>query len=752
MDDITIELESLREEIAQLQSLFLHPAHLPQQDESPDVIERIPSAGLFEDGPLGMVLIDREGRITKSNRAFCRMIGFMTEELCSLRFQNFVLEPESFSRIIGQLFDGVYPIAKTEVMVRNKIGGTFWVQISASRIPEGQRSCLIIIEDISDRKVMEQTLHAEKRLLERLINSSVDGIVAFDRDGFFTVWNSGMERIFGISARETLGRPVFLACPFLKALGEDVNFTAALNGKRVVSTDKCYTIPGAAESVYFEGYYGPIYNPGDNSVAGGLAIIRDVSDRKLAEEARRVSEARYRELFENAYDMAYTYDMAGKMTSINKTAERILGYSSEDALQMNFIQLIAPESRQLVQEMMEQQFATEAPFVRELEIVTKGNDRIVMEINNRVVFREGKPFRIQGIARDVSERKKVEAELKNANKRLETWARELEQRTWEMKLLNELGDQLHACLTIEETYEVIVRVAREVFPVQGGALFVLDTAHNIVESVAEWGDTSNMESVFTPDECWALRRGKIHWEENAQTGLLCKHLQSRPKGYLCVPLIAQSLTMGVLYLAYAEDSQMSESKRRLASSMAERIALALSNLRLLATSRRQPNRDQLTGLFNHDFMEESLKIELYRATRTPQPVSVIMFTLDNFHLLKEDCYSPDTADSVLCRTGMLLQAHIRKGDIACRFSGHAFIVILPRTSLEVSRPRADIFRNMLRTLEVKDKTGKDRHMSASVGLAMFPDHGQTVETLLRSAETAVRRARNRGGDCVIVAY
>ena len=138
-------------------------------------------------------------------------------------------------------------------------------------------------------------LQTEKQLLERLINSSVDGILAFDRDGFFTVWNPGMERIFGVSAREALGRPVFQACPFLKELGEDVNFAAALKGQKIISRDKAYPIPGTTRQGYFEGYYGPMLNARDGEVIGGLAIIRDVTERKLrgrSEASQRASLSR----------------------------------------------------------------------------------------------------------------------------------------------------------------------------------------------------------------------------------------------------------------------------------------------------------------------------------------------------------------------------------------------------------------------------------------------------------------------------
>jgi diguanylate cyclase (GGDEF)-like protein/PAS domain S-box-containing protein len=586
--------------------------------------------------------------------------------------------------------------------------------------------------------------------LERLINSSLDGILAFDRDLVFTVWNP-LWKEFSSRIRQTLGRSAFKACPFLLELGEDVNFAAALRGEKVISRDKSYSTPGTGRQGYFEGYYGPMYDTRGGEVIGGLAIIRDVTERRIAEDGKRISEERYRELFENAYDMVYTHDLAGNITSINKAAERILGYARAEALRIRFSQFVAPEFQQAARRMMDRQTADEAPITCELDVIAKNGSRVTLEVSNRLIFQEGKPVGIQGIARDITERKKTEEALQQANKKLEAWVQELEQRTREMTLLSEMGDILRACLTKEEVYAVIVRVAKEIFPLQAGALFVLGPLRNITEAVAEWGDTSRIELTFSPEECWALRRGRVHWVEDTRIGLLCKHLhEPPPSGYLCVPMMAQSEAVGILHLIQPQDALMPEAKLRLAIAMAEHVAMALSNLRLHETLRSQSIRDQLTGLFNRSFLEESLELELRRAARSQHPCSVIMLALDNFQLLN-DSFGLDVGDSVLRKAGMMVQTSVRKGDIACRFSGQTYVVALPQCGYEVGLKRADSLRDLARTLEVKYQSEQVGQITVSIGLAVYPDHGQTVETLLRSAEAALNRARNSGGDCVVVA-
>ncbi len=750
------ELETLRMQIAHLQNLIMQHTKneaLPGVLSDPaNAIRRQP--GSLEHALLGMALIDEHFRIVRANNTFCRILGHTKQEITLLQVRDIARKHKACLTLLEQLMKGGLPFFKMEEQFQKKNGEDIWIQLAASAIPAsdaGKMHCFIIIEDISDRKQAEAILQAEKQLFERLINSSVDGIFAFDRDCFFTVWNPAMEKIFGIGAQETLGRPAFIACSFLKEIGEDANFAAALRGEKVVSKEKRYSISATGRQGYFDGFYSPMYNTIDGEVIGGLAIIRDITEHRQVEEGKRISEERYWDLFENAHDIVYTHDLTGKVTSINKAAERILGYTRAEALEMRFSQFVAPEFQETARSIIDHQIADEVPETQELEIITKDSNRITLEVSSRLIFREGKPIGIQGIARDITERKKAEEALQQANRKLEAWVQELEQRTHEMTLLSEMVDMLRACLTAEEAYEVIEQVAKKIFPMQGGALFVIGSFRNIVESVTEWGDTSRVELTFAPDECWALRRGRVHWVEDTRTGLLCKHLHAPPpRGYLCVPMMAQSEAVGILHLIQQEDTPLSVAKQRLAVAMAEHVAMALSNLRLHETLRNQSIRDQLTGLFNRSFMEESLELELRRAARTQHPLSVLMLALDDFQVLNER-YGLDAGDSILRGAGSMLQSNIRKGDIACRYSGQTYVVVLPQSGFEVSEQRAESLRELARTLEVRYRGERVGHVTVSIGLSVFPGHGQTAEILLRSAEAALNRAKSSGGDCVVVA-
>jgi diguanylate cyclase (GGDEF)-like protein/PAS domain S-box-containing protein len=596
---------------------------------------------------------------------------------------------------------------------------------------------------------LKTTIAAEEsRLLSGLLEDGPFGIALIDRQFQIAIANKMLCRMLGYTKAEIqslriqdVAQDPGAITQIAKQIFEEVLPVSKIEGQLLKKEGEAFwcqlTVSGLFQS--------------STKSKCCLILIEDISDRKWAEEEKKASETRYRELFENAYDIVYALDLDGKITSVNKAVERILGYSRAEALQMQFSQMVAPECQERSRSMIDLQIADKTPLTQDLEAITKDGSRTILEVSSCLIFRKGKPFGIQGIARNITERKNAEESLRQANKKLESWVQQLEQRTREMTLLSEMGDILRACLTTEEVYEVIVQASQELFPAQGGALFAMGPLRNIVEAVAQWGDSPRGESTFTPDECWALRRGRVHWVEDTRIGLLCKHLHSTPpRGYLCVPMMAQSEAVGVLHLAQGEDSQMPEAKQKLAMAMAEHVAMALSNLRLHETLRNQSIRDPLTGLFNRSFMEESLELELRRAVRTQHSICAIMLSLDNFQVINEN-YGLNTGDSILRRIGMLIQANVRKGDIACRFSGYTYVIILPQSSYEAGQTRAHALCNLARALDLKYRGEEVGFISASAGIAIFPNHGQNVESLLRSAEAALARARVVGGNCVVVA-
>src|SRR6516165_662485 len=127
-------------------------------------------------------------------------------------------------------------------------------------------------------RMAKATLLGEKELCACLIQSSVDGILAFDREFRFTLWNPAMERISGLSKEQALGKCAFDVFPFLKETGEDKFLCDVLDGKTVIVRDRPYRAPETGREGVFEGYYSPFRNK-NGDIVGGLAIVRDITGR-----------------------------------------------------------------------------------------------------------------------------------------------------------------------------------------------------------------------------------------------------------------------------------------------------------------------------------------------------------------------------------------------------------------------------------------------------------------------------------------
>ena len=333
---------------------------------------------------------------------------------------------------------------------------------------------------------------------------------------------------------------------------------------------------------------------------------------------------------------------------------------------------------------------------------------------------------------------------------------EVKERNQEITFLSQMSGFLQTCATTDEACTAIARFGPQLFPAEAGAIFIFHASRNYVEQAAAWGGADAHEEMFQPAECWALRRGRLHAVGEQDTAMVCAHVARHGgtlRPYICAPMMAQGENLGLLFLQARSDANLaaplSEAKQQLATAVAEQIALALSNLKLRETLRHQSVRDPLTGLYNRRFLEESLDRELVRLERKNLPLSLIMIDVDHFKNFN-DTFGHEAGDAVLRDLGGILQRNVRGGDIACRYGGEEFTVIMPEANIEIGRLRAEILREAVRELRLVHAGKSLGAVTLSLGVACFPEHGRRRQHLMQAADAALYEAKDAGRNCVVV--
>ena len=454
----------------------------------------------------------------------------------------------------------------------------------------------------------------------------------------------------------------------------------------------------------------------------------------------------FRTLFESAPIGIAKLDGLGRLLDGNLALQRLFGFSLEECRGRPLTDFTHPNEveaeRKALRELQEGRRAH-----YHVERQYRQKDGGFIWVSTKISCgpaAHGEPAFFVATLEDVSERRQTEEGLQLSNRRLTAWVSELEQRTREISLLSEMGDLFQACRSAEDAYAVISRVGRQLFPSEAGAVGVFRPPHT-VETVAVWG-TPITEKWFAPEECWALRRGRLHVVEDAQLDLICRHLH-RTQSYMCLPMVAHGEALGVFHVSLSSGGRFTESQRRLAITVAEHTSLAVANLRLHETLSSQSIRDPLTGLFNRRYMEESLEREVRRAGRCRHSVGIIMLDLDHFKRFN-DTFGHQGGDALLRELGAMLQRSIRGGDIACRYGGEEFTLILPEVTIADAGQRAEHLREAVKTLRAQHHRQPLGPITVSAGVATYPENGSSGDAVLRAADAALYQAKAGGRDQV----
>lgn len=750
--DLLAKIDALNLQIKQLNA---SAAECSKTDsESLQSEQRIPH--ICSSVPIGLVISNLQGDILSANQAILDLLGFSPDEAKTMNIIDFYTHQEDRLRLLDLLKEEnrVFDFRTT---INKKNGGTIMVLLNADFIDfDNGKALLTSILDIGWFEKNQAELRKSESEYRLLFSNAPIGITVTDVKGELIASNQAIHELLGYNTDELKNINVndFYSNAserhHLMKIMEKTGFVRDFEARFKHRNGSLITVLINADLIDYKGHHQAL-----------LTSIRSITNLKQVESELTKERDFISAILDITASLVMVINREGMLTRCNRACELLSGYTFSE-LESKPIWEIFPNDVQLTKDRFGKAIEGQYPINHEAIWRTKNGDNRLISWTNTVMLNEADRINyIIATGIDITHQRRSEIELQKANLRLLSWVDELEERTAELNQMSEMGDQLQGCETVIEACAIGAQYIQQIFPGSNGSIYLINASKKLAESVEMWGNLSLMEHSFVPTDCWAIRRSKAHIIDETHTGLRCEHVIGPKHGeYLCFPMMANGETIGIFYLNFImtmkhEQSETttksySENKMQLAITVAEHLTLSLLNIRLRETLRHQSMHDVLTGLYNRRYMQSSLERELARAKYDNKPIGMIMFDVDHFKEFN-DVSGHDAGDALLRELGELLKNAVREGDIASRYGGDEFVIILPGANLEVTKLRAEKLRERVKKLSVLHRSKPLGACSISVGVAAFPVHGTTGEELLKNADLALYDAKNQGRDRVATA-
>ena len=608
----------------------------------------------------------------------------------NLDTRRFAAVNDAAIRHYGYTRDEFFAMSVADIEVeqrhRRKDGSLIDVEITSFELMFSERrSRLVIAQDITERHRAQELLRESEERYRNVVELSPDAIFVH-QDGKLHFVNTAAVKLVGAANAEQL-------------VGTDIMQLVHPDFRTTVRSRLKVLSRGREVPLIEEKFLKLDGTPVDVEVAAISFLVdgrpaiqvvaRDISERKAFEESLRQSEMRYRDLFENANDIVYTHDLEGRITSMNLSGLRATGYSLDEVLSMNIRELISPEDLDRANMQFRRKLEDETKATSyEIDVLAKDGRRIPVEVNTRLVFRDGKRVGVQGIARDVTERKSNEARFRLL---FERNLAGVFRSTVDGRIL-ECNDAMARIFGFERREELIDATALDLY-------FDAEDRNRYLQKLLKQRSLTNIE-------------------------LRMKRRDGRPVWVLENVSVLASPSRGDSEVI--EGTIIDVTDRKTAQEQIE----------------WQAYHDALTRLPNRLLFRDRITIALAHARRSERLSAVMFLDLDQFKLVN-DTLGHTVGDGLLQAVADRLVNCVRAEDTVARMGGDEFTILL--SDIGDRRAASTVAQKVLdsigQPLEV------DRHelfVTTSIGISMFPADGDDAETLLKNADRAMYRAKEAG--------
>ena len=551
-----------------------------------------------------------------------------------------------------------------------------------------------VIIDITDRKRAEEEIRLGQERFRNIFENASDIIYIHDLDGNYISINDAGERIFGYTRAETLQMNMRqVAVPEQLEVLRD-HLEKKLRGDVGDTSYEVDCLRKDGRQITLEVNSSVIMKDGEPVAVQGIA--RDITERKRVDAAIRESEERYRDLFENANDLIYTHDLEGNFTSINRAGEKITGYTREEAAAMHISQVVAPEYLEQARRMITTKVAGDVPTAYELEIVAKGGTRVSLELSTRLMMLDGKPVGIQGVGRDITERKRTEEALKASEQRYRQLGEGILHQIWTARP-DGLLDYVN-----KRTLEYFNSTREEML---GDGWRHVVHPDDVESSLAKWQHCLASGAPYETE--FRLRRhdGQYRWHVAKAT--------------------AGRDSFGNINKWFGTNTDIHQQKE--------------SEEKLNYYARH----DALTDLPNRPEFMNQLRLAIQRNCENPEARFAVLFLdLDRFKVIN-DSLGHGVGDKLIVAIAGRLKATLRPGDVVARLGGDEFTILLNRTGLEQDVAHV-VERIQAKIAEPFTIDNYEVFTTVSVGVILSDELDRGADDYLRDADAAMYRAKEAG--------
>ncbi len=635
------------------------------------------------------IAISEGGKVLEANESFATMFGYESAEVIGLSPLE-MTTPASAELIMKHIRSG---FAKPyEITGVKKDGTTFDIEVVGKDcLYQGRNARVTAFHDITERKRAEETLRESEEKFRTLAETSAAATFIFQGTRLRYV-NSATEALTGYDREELLTMNFWdVMHPDSRELVKQRGL-ARQRGEPVSRRYEAKLLTKNGEERWADFAVGVIEFEGKPAVLG---TAFDVTERKQAEDALRESEEKYRDLVENMSEILYALDKDGRITYVSPVVEQLGGYTPSELIGRLFTEFIHPDDLMPLVESFQRTVSGNLE-PSEFRIFTKSGEIRWVRTSSQPVFEGDRVIGLRAVMMDITERKRAE------------------------ETLREREETLRA--TIESTEDGILVVGSNGQIAYANAR--LAKMWRIPKDVLETSDrdkvlTSVMDQLQEPEAFLARARELNHTPDESFDELVFK--DGRIFERLSRPLTSEEAPGRVFSFRDITERKRAED-----------------------TIKHMAYHDSLTDLPNRALFEDRLTVALAQVRRKRRMAAVMFLDLDRFKVVN-DTVGHALGDRLLQSVAERLTGLVRDGDTVARVGGDEFTLLLQ----EVGRAEevAEVAERVLDALRQPwVLNGHEFRITTSIGIAMFPNDGEDVDSLLSNADTAMYRAKDQGRD------